>query len=203
MGEEYPARFQIEKPSRFQSLFRLKGIKKLELVWIAMAGLFGLGLLVYLAMMARNINKTVIHFNPADIVYGKPVHASHERMMAGISNITNSLPMDSSNRPEIQVSEQFYDFGKVDSAQVLSHTFAIANLGQTPLVILHAYTTCGCTAADLTSASIPPGKVALMTMDFDPGYQDMHGTTVRRGVMLETNDPEQPLQEIWIQATVK
>ena len=42
-----------------------------------------------------------------------------------------------------------------------------------------------------------------MQLKFDPRYHDMHGTTVRRGVVFETNDPEHPLQEIWIQATVK
>jgi len=170
---------------------------------MGMAGLLGVGLLVYLAIVAGIIHMAEISFNPADVVYGETVHASHEMMMDGVLNISNNLPMDASARPEIQVSEQFYDFGDVGANQVLKHTFVIENLGQAPLVIVHAYTTCGCTAADFTSANIPPGKVALMTLQFDPGYHDMHGTTVRRGVMVETNDPEHPLQEIWIQASVK
>ncbi len=203
MVKEIPARFQIEKTSQFKHLFRLKGTRRLGLVWIGTAGLFGVMVLVYLAIVAGNLNKTGIRFNPADVVYGETVHASHEMMMDGVSNISNNLPVDASARPEIQVSEQFYDFGEVGANQVLKHAFVIANLGQAPLVIVHAYTTCGCTAADFTSASIPPGKVALMTLQFDPRYHDMHGTTVRRGVMVETNDPEHPLQEIWIQASVK
>ena len=169
---------------------------------MGMAGLIGVGLLVYLALSGI-VNKPGIRFNPADVVNGVKVHASHEMMMDSGSNISNNLPADTGARPEIQVSEQLYDFGEVGANQVLKHTFVIANLGQVSLVIVHAYTTCGCTAADFTAASIPPGKVALMTLQFDPGYHDMQGTTVRRGVMIETNDPEHPLQEIWIQASVK
>ena len=75
--------------------------------------------------------------------------------------------------------------------------------GEGPLLIRRAYTTCGCTVADFTSSEIPPGKVALMKLYFDTGFHDMRGATVRRGVIIETNDPNQPEQEIWIQATVK
>lgn len=168
-----------------------------------MAGLFGVGLLVYLSMAVGYLNKTEIRFSPADVVYGESFHASHAMMVADGSNFPNSLPVGTGASPDIQVSEGFFDFGEVGANQVLKHTFVIANLGQAPLVIVQAYTTCGCTAADFTAAKIPPGKVALMTLQFDPGYHEMHGTTVRRGVMIATNDPEHPVQEIWIQATVK
>jgi hypothetical protein len=203
MGEENPASIHIEKPSHFKRLFRLKKTRRLGLVWIGTAGLLGVGFLVYLAIAAGLVHKSGIRFISTNVVYGEKVHASHEMMMGGVSNISNNLPADTSVRPEIQVSEQFYDFGKVESDRVLKHTFVIANLGQAPLVIVHAYTTCGCTVADFTSANVPPGKLALMTLQFDPGFHNMHGTTVRRGVMVETNDPEHPLQEIWIQASVQ
>ena len=173
------------------------------LIWIGAAGLLGVVFLGYLTMVTGNVNKTGIRYSASDVVYGERVHASHEMMMDGAANTSNNLTADASSEPEIQVSEQFYDFGEVGANRALYHTFVIANLGQAPLLILHAYTTCGCTAADFTSAKIPPGKVALMTLQFDPGYNEMHGTTVRRGVMIETNDPERPLQEIWIQASVK
>jgi hypothetical protein len=39
-------------------------------------------------------------------------------------------------------------------------------------------------------------------MRFDAGFHDSAGQTVRRGVILETNDPEQPQVEMWIQADV-
>ncbi len=203
MGKQIPASIQIENPFQFMYLFRLKRPWKSGLLWIGLAGLLGVAFIVYLTIMARGINKASIHFNPADVVYGKQIHASHQMMMDGAANISNSLPANAGASPVIQVSEQFYDFGEVGANQILKHTFVIANLGIAPLVIVHAYTTCGCTAADFTAANIPPGKTVLMTLQFNPRYHGMHGTTVRRGVMIETNDPEHPMQEIWIQASVK
>lgn len=79
----------------------------------------------------------------------------------------------------------------------------IANKGSAALVILKADTTCGCTTADFSASEIPPGKVALMTLHFNAGYHDVSGYTVRRGVLIETNDPNHPIQEIWIQASVR
>jgi hypothetical protein len=203
MGKEISGGFPVKKPSLTRYLFRPKRNTGWGWVWIGMAGLLGVAWLIYLAIVAGNANKTGIRFNPADVVYGEKVHASHEMLLSDGSNFSNVLPANAGARPEIQVSERFYDFGDVGTNRVLKHTFVIANQGKAPLLILHAYTTCGCTVADFTSASIPPGKVALMTLQFDPSYHDMHGTTVRRGVMIETNDPEQPLHEIWIQASVK
>ena len=103
----------------------------------------------------------------------------------------------------MQLSEKYYDFVAVNAHQVLTRTFVIANSGQSPLIIRRAYTTCGCTIADFTAAEIPPGKVVLMTLQFDTGFHDMRGTTARRGVIIETNDPDQQIQEIWVQATVR
>ena len=148
-------------------------------------------------------SNSIIRYTPADVTHGEIIHAVHD-MGSGIpSQHFNPISTDPSLKPDIRFSEKFYDFGEVNAHQVLIRTFVIANLGQSPLLIIRAYTTCGCTIADFTTAEIPPGKVALMTLQFDSGYHDMRGTTVRRGVMIETIDPDHRLQEIWIQASVR
>jgi hypothetical protein len=101
------------------------------------------------------------------------------------------------------ISENFYDFGFVKAPRVAERVFIIANRGQSPLLIQKAYTTCGCTIADFSASEIPPGKVALMTVHFDTGFHDLRGTTVRRGVIFQTNDPAHPQVEIWVQASVE
>ena len=70
-----------------------------------------------------------------------------------------------------------------------------------PLVISSGYTTCGCTTAELSTAEIPVDKSGLVTVYFDPQHASP-GSVVRRGVILETNDPQKPQIEIWIQASV-
>jgi hypothetical protein len=37
---------------------------------------------------------------------------------------------------------------------------------------------------------------------FDAGFHDAAGQTVRRGVIMENNDPDQSQEEIWVQAAV-
>ncbi|MBE3143830.1 MAG: DUF1573 domain-containing protein, partial [Planctomycetes bacterium] len=144
-----------------------------------------------------------IRYTPADVVYGEKLHAVHAMGLSNNSQISSPSPASSVVKPEMRLSEKYYDFGEVNAYQVLTRTFVIANSGQSPLVIQRAYTTCGCTMADFTATEIPPGKVVLMTLQFDTGYHDMRDTTVRRGVMIETNDPDHPTQEIWIQASVR
>ena len=86
---------------------------------------------------------------------------------------------------------------------MVQHEFAIANVGDAPLTISRAYTTCGCTTADFTATVIPPGKVSIMTLTFDAGFHDAGGQTVRRGVIIENNDARNPQVEIWTQAAVR
>jgi hypothetical protein len=50
---------------------------------------------------------------------------------------------------------------------------------------------------------IPPGKVVLVTLRFDAGFHDTAGQTVRRGIIIENNDPDRSSAEIWVQASVR
>ena len=117
--------------------------------------------------------------------------------------ITGSRFESTSGRPEASLNADFYDFGSIASTAVVEHKFYIANQGSAPLSIRNAYTTCGCTTAKLSASVIPPGKAAQVTVIFDAGFHRASGSTVRRGLVLETNDPDYPQMEIWVQARVR
>lgn len=136
---------------------------------------------------------------PEDIVYDQPIHAVHEM---GEGPPIPFLPR-SEPQPVISVSEKSYDFGSIGPTDVVKRTFVIINTGDAPLTISRAYTTCGCTTADISAKTIPPGKVAEVTLTFDAGFHDTAGQTVRRGLIIENNDPRQSQAEIWIQASVR
>jgi len=180
----------------------LTGNRGWDYAILGAVGVFVVALLVYGIWMG-NVTNPKIQYTPADVVYGEKIRAVHAMSPSNNSQYPNLTSSSSTAKPEIRLSEKYYDFGAVNADQILTRTFVIANSGQSTLVIQRAYTTCGCTSADFTATEIPPGKVALMTLQFDTGYHDLHGTTVRRGVMIETNDPEHPTQEIWIQASVR
>lgn len=138
-------------------------------------------------------------YDAGDVITEHPIQAVHEM---GRGADIPFLPPDSP-QPEIRVSERFYDFGSVGPDEIVQRTFAIRNDGQAPLTISRAYTTCGCTVANITATVIPPGKVSEVTVIFDAGFHDSRGQTVRRGVIIENNDPARSQVEIWVQASVR
>jgi len=140
-------------------------------------------------------------YSPADVVYAQPLHASHETGPSSVNPIT--FPPKDGPQPKILVLEDFHNFGSIGPGKVVTHDFVIANQGEAPLIISRAYTTCGCTTADFSATVIPPGKVSLITLRLDAGFHDVSGQTVRRGVIIENNDPKNPQVELWVQASVR
>jgi hypothetical protein len=140
-----------------------------------------------------------VNYNPEDVVHDRPIRAIHEMEGAKLGEIP-FLPR-AGPQPTIAVSEDFHDLGVIGAQDVVTYEFAIFNQGEAPLTISRAYTTCGCTTADFTATVIPPGKVSIMTLILDAGFHDITGQTVRRGVIIENNDPDNPQMEIWVQAT--
>jgi hypothetical protein len=157
-----------------------------------------------------------------EVVRGQPLHVTHlilGEQPASLSTDTAvilqpSLRNSASTTPApasaavvaaaaATLPNDFYDFGAIAAQAVVRHDFLVINRGSAPLEIRRAYTTCGCTSADLSAQRIPPGKAALATVIFDAGFHPVAGQTVRRGLILETNDPDHPELEIWVQAAVK
>ncbi len=161
------------------------------------------GLLVaaalWLGSTGRSSAAASFDYGPEDVAREQPFTAVHDMEQGPpIPFLPNDGP-----QPEIAVNERFYDFGSIGPTEVVTREFVVANLGEAPLTISRAYTTCGCTTADFTSSVIPPGKVVLVTLRFDAGFHDTAGQSVRRGIIIENNDPDRPSAEIWVQASVR
>jgi hypothetical protein len=162
----------------------------------------GAGLIVAAIITLRgggSTQATSFDYSLDDISYISPIQAVHE-MEAGppIPFLAKDGP-----QPSVELNEVFYDFGSIGSIEVVTREFAIKNTGEAPLTISRAYTTCGCTVADFTSTVIPPGMVSLVTLRFDAGFHDTAGQTVRRGIIIENNDPDRPQAEFWVEASVR
>lgn len=198
IASTFSGKFQI----RFFEFLRISGNKVWNYLILGTTGFLIVASFIY-GFLIWSTTNSKIQYTPADVVYGKKIYAVHDMALSINSQQSGFSSARSPNKPEILLSEKYYDFGEVNAQQILTRTFVIYNSGQSPLVIQRAYTTCGCTVAEFTATEIPPEKVVLMTLQFDTGYHDMRGTTVRRGVVIETNDPDHPTQEIWIQASVR
>ncbi len=103
--------------------------------------------------------------------------------------------------PDIEISTTYYDFGSVHPSEEVIQEFTVRNLGQGDLAVTSFYTTCGCTTADLSAGIIPPGGQATLTIYFDPDFHEVVGE-VERGVIIESNDPDEPVVEIWLHGIV-
>ena len=144
---------------------------------------------------------TLLKYSPQEVAYNQPVRTGHLHDISKVKPIP-FLPK-TQPQPSISVPENFYDFGSVGAKEVVKRTFLIRNTGKGTLTISRAFTTCGCTTADFSSTVIPPGKVALVNVTFDAGFHDTRGQTVKRGVIIENNDPNQSKVEIWVKASVR
>jgi hypothetical protein len=101
--------------------------------------------------------------------------------------------------PRIAVEPTSFDFGQALQNKTLTKEFAIRNLGDADLVIEEVKTSCGCTAALLSSKVIKPGgqtplRVALET-------RSSQGRVERR-VVIRSNDQAQASVSVTVSVTV-
>ena len=140
-----------------------------------------------------------LEYREEDVAHEQPILAIHEM---GEGPTIPFLPRNQA-QPQIQVPETSHNFGVIGPQDVVEREFIIRNTGDAPLTISRAYTTCGCTKAEISATVIPPGQVATVKLIFDAGFHDTAGQTVRRGLIIENNDPSQSQAEIWVQAAVR
>jgi hypothetical protein len=104
------------------------------------------------------------------------------------------------SKPILYVPKISHDFGVVKEGKVVEHTFTFANKGNAPLEIKNVRTSCGCTAALLSSKIIEPGKDGTIKVELDTknriGKQN-------RTVTIVSNDVNEPNKILTIQANVE
>lgn len=67
----------------------------------------------------------------------------------------------------IEVTENKFDFGKINDGDVVKHTYMVKNIGENPLVISNVQVSCGCTAPSYPKEPIQPGKIGELTLEFN------------------------------------
>ncbi|MCX6094881.1 MAG: DUF1573 domain-containing protein [Candidatus Bipolaricaulota bacterium] len=93
-----------------------------------------------------------------------------------------------SGAPKVYVAEPEYDFGVAIEGDKVEHAFLIENQGDAPLVISDVRASCGCTATNLSTSTVDPGKSVRLGVTLSTeGYG---GSRVSKAVHITTNDPE-------------
>lgn len=190
----------VSRRARREEFQRKEQQRKAITLTILVIGLLLVSGGVYAYVVGQQLNQSATTYTVADVVYDQPIHAIHEM---GEGPTIPFLPRDQA-QPAVFIPESSYNFGSIGAHDVVERKFIIRNNGEAPLTISRAYTTCGCTTAEISASVIPPGKVAEVTLQFDAGFhEDAAGQTVRRGLIIENNDPRQSQTEIWIQASIR
>lgn len=75
--------------------------------------------------------------------------------------------VDSALMPIIVFKEISFDFGTINQGDTVTHDFVFSNEGKTPLTILEAVPSCGCTTPNFTKEAIATGKTGSIHVVFN------------------------------------
>jgi len=101
--------------------------------------------------------------------------------------------------PTIYFPETQHDFGKVSEGEKINYTFRFVNKGQSELVIKDVKSSCGCTAALLSSSNIKPGQEGTIKVEFDTKNRSGKNS---KTVTVQSNDPKDPTKILTIYADI-
>ena len=101
--------------------------------------------------------------------------------------------------PKITISEEEWDFGKVEPAIQPQHKFIITNKGTENLIVERVWTSCGCLLTSISTKRILPGKsVELEAIFYTEGYEGK----LEKIIYIKSNDPEVPEKRIKVKVEI-
>lgn len=103
------------------------------------------------------------------------------------------------NSPVIYFPETQHDFGKVNEGEKVNYTFRFTNKGTSELIIKDVRSSCGCTAALLSSDTLKPGQEGTIKVEFNT--QNRSGKNSKT-ITVQSNDPKDPAKILTIYADI-
>ncbi len=103
-------------------------------------------------------------------------------------------------QPKMKLSRSQHDFGTVSEGKVVELNVDFKNIGKDELIVNDVKSSCGCTAALLSSKKLAPGQTGQIKIELDTS--DRVGKFTRT-VTLYTNEPELGQQTITLFVNVK
>ena len=102
--------------------------------------------------------------------------------------------------PQLKLSIYHHDFGIVKEGEILELNIPFQNVGDEVLEIGSVKSSCGCTAALLSSKKLKPGESSNLRIEYDT--TDRVGKTTRT-ITIYSNDPKNTQQVITIFANIE
>jgi hypothetical protein len=108
--------------------------------------------------------------------------------------------VDDAKAPKLVIEKNNFNFGKVEEGKIVDAKIGFVNSGKGVLEIIDVKTTCGCTAALLSSRKLNPGERGTLRIELDTSNREGNLT---RTITLFSNDPAQNNQSITISANIE
>lgn len=99
---------------------------------------------------------------------------------------------------EISFEEEFHDFGKLYSGELVTYAFKFKNTGNSMLLISNVGTSCGCTVSAFPKQPIKPGEESTIDVKFDTTGK--HGHQSKSITVFSNTQP--PTTTLRIQAVL-
>ncbi len=116
------------------------------------------------------------------------------------ANIIPEKKVNDPNAPVIKLSKSAHNFGNVKEGDILDLEIVVKNTGKSLLEIKKVKSSCGCTAALLSSKRLQPNESGKLKIEFDT--KNLSGT-VARTVTLYSNDQANPAKVITLIANIE
>jgi hypothetical protein len=145
------------------------------------------------------MNPNVVTFLMAVSTLGGIASCLGQTKSSSSSSASAVVTGAASSGPKIQFAETTFDFGKVDSGQVVKHEFVFTNTGSATLEIKDVRPGCGCTTAGTWDKTVEPGKTGIIPLQFNStGF----GGTVAKSATVTCNNPAQSNVVLQFKGTV-
>ena len=116
------------------------------------------------------------------------------------ANIISEKGSDKIDKPSIQLSEYNHNFGNVKEGEKLEAFIEVKNIGTSQLNIERIKSSCGCTAALMSTKKLLPNESDKLKIVFDT--KNLNGQ-VARTVTLFSNDSEHPTRVLTLIANIE
>ena len=141
-----------------------------------------------------------------------------------LATFSEMLPVKATKGATLSIDREEAELGVMSVVDIRSADFRLRNTGSQPLEISQVRTSCMCTFAKIETSNgqspefnmamhndatvntwkglVNPGEEAVVTVTYNPVLMPVEGS-VARNVKFATNDPQNPIVELGVHATVQ
>ncbi len=123
-----------------------------------------------------------------------------EVKVEGGMNIPVLAELDTVNPPVLTFKEPEYKFGTIDEGDVVNHEFVFENTGNSPLIIVDAQSSCGCTIPSVSQEPVMPGKTGSIKVKFNS--KDKSGK-ITKAIRISANTYPNPITVVTLKGNVE